>query len=492
MSTDSQQQSSSTPVYERKTPWVVHTVVSFIIIAIAFAVVGALMGNKPKAGRWGNKAKAPSIAVEIEALKAQTFDVWVDSYGTVESLTRTQLVSDVNGRVMSVSSNIRAGKYFTKGEVLATLDDRDFKVEVNIAASAVADAELAYLQEVAEAEFAAQEWNKAPETEAARKLALREPQLAAAKASLEAAKARLDQARLNLERTRIIAPFNGKVLNQMIDVGQVVGPTQAIAEIYSTDAVEVRLPIKMADLHHLTLPEDSEASERPRVLLESDLGNQTWQWQAEVVRTEGAFDPATRMLFVVARVIDPFVNTTERPAIRIGQFVRAKLQGNQYDDVFVIPRRAVSQDLLVSIAVDGVLQKRRISPLWTDSNSVVVSARPALSDNISSLALNNDALSASLNQPLLATDKIILTPTANVPNGTRVKSLLDEQNPNRLSQQSIAKRPDDGQKEPAKRSGDFADTRSTSSKENTQNSSDTASQNGDSNKNDDLSKTGEQ
>ena len=86
-------------VYEKSAPWIAHSIVTVVILVIAIGVVSALLGSKPKANRWGDRP-APSVAVEISPLKAQSYDVWVDSYGTAESLTRTNLVSDVNGRVV--------------------------------------------------------------------------------------------------------------------------------------------------------------------------------------------------------------------------------------------------------------------------------------------------------------------------------------------------------------------------------------------------------
>lgn len=416
------------PVYERRAPWVIHGIVSLVILTIAIGVVMALLGNKPSANRWGGDRPAPSVAVETRSLSTQSYDVWVDSYGTAEALTQTRLVSEINGRVISVSPKIRAGGSFKKGDQLAQLEDRDYRFEVDVAASAAAEAEVVYLQEVAQAEFAAQEWNETPKSEAARQLALRIPQVEAAKAALQAAKSRLEKAQLDLARTTIVAPFDGKVLTQMIDIGQVVTPSQAIAEIYSTDAVEVRLPIKIHDLEHLNLAENKVGT---KVVLESEMGSQTYRWQGEIVRTEGAFDPATRMLYVVAQVYDPFINNTERPAIRVGQFVRAKVAGNSYDNVFVIPRRAVSQDFMVSIAQEGVLQKRQVVPIWTDSDSVVVAANDAASYNANAIDTGS-----RINAPLTTRDVLILTPTANLPNGTRVRSLNDQVPRERTAEQN--------------------------------------------------------
>ena len=401
--------------YNKKVPWLAHAIVSVIILAVAFGVISMMFSSKPEAKRWGGSRPAPSVAVEVTNLQAENYEIWIESYGTAEPLTQTNLVSDVSGRVISVEPKIRAGEAFREGDLLVKIDDRDFKIQLDIAESDAADANLRYLQEVAEAELAAQQWNKPPESEAARLLALREPQVAAAKAALNAAQARVEQAKLNLARTEIRAPFDGKVLRQMVDVGQVVSPSQSIAEIYSTDAIEVRLPIKIADLENLVLPESLDAQAEsnliaaaPSVRFSSKIGGKNYLWDGQIVRSEGAFDPATRMLYVVASINNPFIANEKRPAIRVGQFLQAEVQGQTLNDVYVIPRRAVSQDNVISIASEGFLKKHAIDPLWTDSRNVIVSASSSDADGTQLLSQN---------------DKLILTPTANIVNGTRVKAL---------------------------------------------------------------------
>jgi RND family efflux transporter MFP subunit len=413
-------QVQNSEVYERKVPWLAHVIVTVVIFGFCFVIVAGLFSSKPKANRWGDRP-APSVAVEVSPLQTKSFDIWVDSYGTAQALTETRLVADISGRVVAVSPNIRAGGVFSKGDILAKIDSRDFEVELDIAISQAADIEVKYIQELAQAELAAKEWNETPESKAARKLALREPQLAAAKASLQAAKSRVKRARLNLLRTEVVAPFDGKVLEQLIDIGEFVTPSQTIALIYSIDVVEVRLPIKVDDLEHLLLPEGvTLANELPEVLFESDMGNKTFQWIGKIVRTEGAFDPRTRMLYVVAQIEEPFIPKEHRPAVRIGQFMRAKIEGKRYDDVFVIPRRAVSQDFMVSVADNGVLKKRKINPIWTDSNAVVVA--PQQSNTL--LAVNYQSPNNNVSTELLnKSDMLILTPTANLPDGTKVKPL---------------------------------------------------------------------
>jgi RND family efflux transporter MFP subunit len=419
-------------VTDKPVVWGMHLIVTLVILAIAISIIAAMFASKPATRKWGGRP-APSVGVETVKLQAEDYPVWIESYGTAEPLTQTRLVSDVSGRVIAVANNIRAGASFKAGDVLLSIDDRDFVIEVDVAKSMVADAWVKYKQEEAQADIAERDWNVKPGNAAGRDLALRKPQVAAALAAYDAAKARLAKAELNLERTQVKAPFDGKILQQMVDLGQVVNPSQAIAEIYSTDYIEVRLPVKSQDLAHIHLPDNYQTSgtapennleHLPVVLFEGELGGKTYTWQGKLVRNEGAFDASTRMLYVVAKLDNPFVSSAELPALRVGQFLRAKIEGSQLQNVYAIPRRAVSQNNMIAVAENGVLQKRSITPLWTDKESVVISAAGDAQGGYAAM--------------ISSAEQLILTPTANLAAGTRVKSLSDDgqQQPQRMVNKS--------------------------------------------------------
>jgi RND family efflux transporter MFP subunit len=410
-------------VTKKPVVWGVHLIVTIVIFVVAFLIITAMFASKPSARKWGG-GPPTSVGVETVQLKKSNYPVWIESYGSAEPLTRTQLVSEVSGRVIEVANNIRAGSSFKAGDILLTIDPRDYQIEIDVTKSMVADAWVKYKEELAQADVAERDWNVKPGSEAGRDLALRKPQVAAALASFDAAKARLAKAKLNLERTQVKAPFDGRVLKQMVDLGQVLNPSQAIAEIYSTDFIEVRLPVKAQDLAHIQLPDDSytpgntpknNQAHLPVVLFEGELGGKTYTWEGKLVRNEGAFDSSTRMLYVVAKLDNPFVSSQQLPALRVGQFLRAKIEGTELINVYAIPRRAVSQSNMIAVAEKGVLQKRLIEPLWTDKNSVVISASSIAGELINFTGVIN------------STDQLILTPTANLASGTRVKSLNAEE-----------------------------------------------------------------
>jgi RND family efflux transporter MFP subunit len=418
-------------VSKKPVVWGIHLLVTVAIFLCTFAIIAAMFSSKPNVKKWGSRPAA-SVGVETINLESSSYPVWIESYGSADPLTKTQLVSDVSGRVISVSNNIRAGASFKSGDTLLTIDPRDFEIEVDVAKSSVADAWVKYKQELAQADIAEHDWNVKPGTVEGRDLALRKPQVAAALAGYDAAKARLAKAQLNLERTEVKAPFDGKVLKQMVDLGQVLNPSQTIAEIYSTDYIEVRLPVKAQDLAHINLPadlinlDDITQTNLPKVTFEGELGGKTYTWQGKLVRSEGAFDASTRMLYLVAKLDNPFVSTNQLPALRVGQFLRAKIQGKALNNVYAIPRSAVSQNNMIAVAEKGVLKKYKINPLWTDANSVIIAADSNNNDLSTTVAVINSS------------DQLILTPTANLASGTRVKSLnqADESdNKNKLKTQ---------------------------------------------------------
>ena len=155
---------------------------------------------------------------------------------------------------------------------------------------------------MAESELALQDLRDLGMTDAS-PLARREPQLAEAQASLDAAKSQLKDAELALARTAVIAPFDGRVRERSVDIGQVVAPGQSLGRIFGNDAVEVSLPLKDAELGRLGLPiafEDSEKTPGPEVIFTGNVGGEPRTWKGKVVRTGAAVNSQTRHINVIA------------------------------------------------------------------------------------------------------------------------------------------------------------------------------------------------
>lgn len=342
----------------------------FILIAYL------ITSNPPEAERTG-PASRPQLSVEALRLAERPYRVLIQSYGTVRPRVESQLIAQVSGQIVSVSPQFRNGGFFESGDVLVKIDDRDYLAEVSIAQAALTSARQVLAEEQARAAQALEDWQRLGNGADAPALVLRKPQLQAAQAQVVSAQSSLEMANLKLERTRIVAPFAGRILDKKVDVGEVVSPNTPLAEIYATDYVEIRLPLKNRDLDFIKLPEnyrfsDQNGQRKPAVTIYSELvGKQSWQ--GEIVRTEGAIDGSSRQLHVVAQIDDPYgAAASGRQPLKIGEYVTAQIEGERLDNALVIPNAGIYQGSYVYLVKNGLLERREIKVAWQNEQEAVV------------------------------------------------------------------------------------------------------------------------
>lgn len=378
-------------------------------VAVLVTFIGAayVITSNPPTSKRSKPSSKPQLMVEAQTIAKRDIALKLSSYGTVKPRTQSMLLPQVAGQINSISANFREGGFFEKGDVLVEIDSRDYQVEIKIAQASLFSAKQALSEEQARVEQALQDWQRLGNSEQAPDLVLRKPQLMAAQANVLSAEASLSKAELALERTKIIAPFSGRILTKFVDLGQVVSSNTQLAEIYATDYVEVRLPIKNNDLPFIALPESNRynkalVSAQPDVTITSDISVKQ-QWFGKVVRTEGAFDQNSQQLFVVAHIDDPYgINNDSVIPIKIGQYVSAQIIGKPLQQVLIIPNKAIYQGSYVYLVKNNALLRQAVEIAWQNDE----------------FALIKSGLSAG--------EKLVLTPLGQVTSGTIVEiSKLD-------------------------------------------------------------------
>jgi len=336
------------------------------ILAGGIALFIYLTATKPVAERRA----PPEPVIEVEAVRMQPVDyrLTIESQGTVRARTESTLIPEVSGRILRISPQFREGGFFETGDVLLEIDPSDYKSAVTVAEANLASARLRLAEEEASSNQARLDWERLGIEDAPSRLALREPQLALARANVAAAEARLEEARRNLERTRISAPYPGRILSKRADVGQVVSPGNVLAEIYAVDYAEIRLPLTvkeyaMLDLDLLASSSGDGAAGIP-VSLKTQFGPEEVVWEGHVVRIEGAVDSASRQLYVIAQVDDPYGEHHRRP-LKVGLFVEAEIEGKALEDVYVLPRTALREARFVlTLDAENRIHRVPVEPLW--------------------------------------------------------------------------------------------------------------------------------
>ncbi len=348
-----------------------------LVIALALLIAYLIYINKPAAKRRPSHPK--SLTVETVKLEAQNFPVSINTQGIVEPRTTTTLIPRIAGEIIKVSSSFRPGGFFEPGDTLISIDSTDYKLDIKSAQATLSEAVFNFKQEQAQADQAADNWKRLGRTEAPSDLVLRKPQLARAKAAVDSAKAQLQRVELDLKRTQIKAPYAGRILEQFVDRGQYVSPGNPLAKIFAIDYVEVRLPITEKQRGLIDLPrsyrgESNKPYNGPDASIYASIGGKDYSWEGRVVRTEGTVDRATRQVFVIVQVDNPYKRHSDnRPPLEIGQFVKAEIKGQILEDVYAIPRSAVQgNDTIMVVDKESRLQRKTINVIWETADNLLV------------------------------------------------------------------------------------------------------------------------
>lgn len=340
-----------------------------IILVLGGGGFAVVQGMKPEA----EKSEEPRAGLNVfaEPVQEVALTMTVQAQGEVRPKTEIVVAPQTSGRIAYVSPDFIDGGFIRSGQVLVRVDAQDYELGVVRGRSLVATAEQRLAREIAESELAKQDLADLGMTDAS-PLARREPQLAEAQASLDAAKSQLKDAELALARTAVIAPFDGRVRERSVDIGQVVAPGQSLGRIFGNDTVEVSLPLKDAELGRLGLPiafADSEATPGPEVIFTATVGGEPRTWKGKVVRTGAAVNSQTRQINVIAELKDPFGTGADNGApMAPGLFVNAQIQGKSLDRVMVAPRSALRGEdkLYIGDPETGKLSIRTVDVEFSD------------------------------------------------------------------------------------------------------------------------------
>ena len=297
------------------------------------------------------------------------------------------MVSQVNGQITYISDQLREGSFFAKDDLLLKIDDRDYLADIKISEANLADAKQALAEEMALSSQAALDWKNLGNNNPPNDLVLRKPQQQAAQARLASAEAALSKTKLSLERTHIVAPYDGRVLQKEVGIGQVTNVNTQIAQIYATDYFEVRLPLRSTDLKFINLPETfrnkKATSPITSVNVYSTLSESPIAWSGRLVRTESAIDNNARQLHVVAQIDDPFnADNIDRSPLKIGEYVTAKISGKNIDDAIVIPAGAIYQNTYVYVVTGDVIKRRNVQIDWQDQAQALISSGLSSGDQL--------------------------------------------------------------------------------------------------------------
>ena len=370
-----------------------------ILPPIALAVFGFLRMNDRDPEPTTPKPEM-RLAVRILTVAPKSVVATATGYGRVEAVHTWTAVTEVQGRITHLPTDLAAGSIVEAGSTLFEIDVTDYelardKARANIAS---AEAQLAELSRqevntanslaveeriltVAQAEYDRVQalFTKGTTTQAkldtAQKTLLAQTkavtnlnntqalfpsQRQSLDASMKVRQADLADANRAIGKTAVTAPFKARVSALNAEQGQFVRQGDKVLVLQDISAAEITAELQPSSFAPMvglalrgTLDLYPTVDTTKAVAIFNRAGitanvsaahaDQVANWPAEIVRMRGTMDNETGSLGLVVRVDDPLLSEPPlaRPPLNVGAFVSVTFSSPPADAVLSIPRNAV-------------------------------------------------------------------------------------------------------------------------------------------------------
>jgi RND family efflux transporter MFP subunit len=206
----------------------------------AAVVLWAMPADKPKPTDTAGR-----LRVLLDTVQEEHTERSARFAGVTQAKDRAVLSFAVPARVLD--RQIESGSKVTQGQILARLDDREFRNAVNLAQATFSELKTQLAQ--AKRDRARMERLAASDVVPVAQLERVTTQQSALESSLEAAAARLKESRRLLDEVVLRAPFSGTVTKVYIQPGEWAVPGQPAIELTGDGDIEllVQVPETMLD-----------------------------------------------------------------------------------------------------------------------------------------------------------------------------------------------------------------------------------------------------
>lgn len=365
-----------------------------IVLGVLLFATRTLITMRPVPQAKEVKRQIPFVeTLKVKKVKLRSS---ISTFGTVRPQTLTTLIAEVPGIIQDIApfpnekssaKSFRSGGFFKKGDLLLRIEDTNLMATLAEANASVSRANLQRTQEIELAKQAKIEWGNR-DWALASELVKRIPQIEKAQAEASAAKAKLLQAKQNLKRASVQAPFQGRILKTMVDIGQQVGSgsPSALAQIYALNSAEIYLSLSQSEMNFLGFTDGFGSADELSVEIEILNKQGDIIHLGKLARSEGVIDSQTRLTKLVALVNNCFANPFSRRKVNeplsVGQFVNVKLHGATRD-VFVIPDSAFrTQNTILVVDNENRLQVKQVDTIYRSGKEAWVSAGLVDGENV--------------------------------------------------------------------------------------------------------------
>ena len=209
------------------------------VAVVAVLLSLGLTGCLEEAGQAEQTREEPVRLVRVETASSQALTPSLSFAGEVKARYESQPGFRVSGKL--ITRDVDVGDAIKPGQVLAKLDDKDLKLQVDAAKASLSRAQAEY-------RLAEQNYNRYQDLQERGVISRAEydqavTTLESARQAVSAASAQLDQARNQLGYATLVADYDGVVSAVNAEVGQVLSAGQPLLYVERSGEREIEIDV---------------------------------------------------------------------------------------------------------------------------------------------------------------------------------------------------------------------------------------------------------
>ena len=280
-------------------------------------------------GGFGGPAEERGVPVEVTVVERRAISSYFETQGTLEAENEVDLVARLSGPVEALETE--EGRRVRKGQLLARLDDRELRAQLEVAQVRLDETQRNYdrVKSLHDSQLVSQE------------------AFDGALAEYDSARGDFERTRLQLEYTEIRAPFGGQIVERYVRLAEHVQTGAALFRLSDFDPLLCRIQVPERELPRLSVGQRAE------------LQVEAWperRFEAQVLRVSPVVDAGSGTVRVTLEV-------SGEGDLRPGMFATIFLEMERREDALVIPKSALALDSLgdtIFVVEEETAQRRTL------------------------------------------------------------------------------------------------------------------------------------
>ncbi len=335
--------------------------ITILILAFGLAMF-QYMSKQKKSTLDGKINKKERRTVNTNSFTAQKIPNIIEIDGRLRAQERVNITSRVQGIMLPSPRSIRVGKYFKKGDLLYSIDNKEASFNLKAQKSSLVTSITQMMPDIKfDYPQSFDKWQKYLTD-----FDINKPIKALPQADSDQEKYFINGRNLYnqyfqiksqetiLSEYKIYAPFSGVITAANIFPGSLISPGQILCSMINTNQYEIASPIRMEDLKYTKVGQ--------KVTLKSDGLDQTWNGQIQRIGTQ--IDESTQNI--------PLYISVSGKGLKDGMFLKGEISGNLIENVFELPKSIFITPNSLYTVIDSTLQIKEVTSVKRKKDKVIV------------------------------------------------------------------------------------------------------------------------